>query len=138
MGPLKTPYPSEPPNDSDLDPETCHILDLPHASRTYKTLISGGHYDTGSKSVAVIDGSLPGSMSVAVWDTLRSEDAGGDENVRRVAKGNAALVLVEMIAGLKAVGSGQEVGEVLGGMRKELRRSGRRGAGSLADALEAQ
>ena len=122
--------------DADVNAESSHILDLSYASRTYKTLISGGHYDAQTESVAVIDGSLAEMMSVAVWDTLRSEEVGGDENVRRVARGNAALVLVETIAGLKRSGRSKEVKAVLGGMGDELRGSGKRGAGPLADALE--
>ncbi|RSH91237.1 pumilio domain member 6 [Saitozyma podzolica] len=106
VAPLRVEYPDVAPEDSDLDPSTSHPFDLSHAVRTYKALLSGGHFNTSTKSIEVIDPSLPLQFAEAVWHAVVSEDAGGADNAVRLAKGNAPFVLVEMIAALKGNGSG--------------------------------
>jgi len=120
------------------EPETSqHLLDLSHSTRTYKILISGGHFDLTSKSVKVIDESLSTAFAQAVWSALTSEEAGGEENVVALAKGNGAFVLVELIEALKKAGKAGDVKRVLGGkgVRADIEQSGQKGAGLLAEKL---
>jgi pumilio family protein 6 len=87
----------------------------------------------------VIDPSLPQKFAEAVWQAIASEDAGGAENAKRVAKGSAPFVLVEMIAALKGSGSKMigDVKKVLGekGVGEEVERGGKKGAALLAEKL---
>ena len=134
---MKTPYADPAPDGSDLDPTTSHLLDLSHSTRTYKALLSGGHYNPSTSSVNVIDSALPTLSANALWDALISPEAGGEENAVRVAKGNAAFVMVEMIEGLVKVGRGAEVKKVLGSssVRERIVAGGRKGAAMLAEKL---
>ena len=135
LAPLRVPYAST--VETEDDASDAHVLDLPHASRTFKTLISGGHFDTVSKSINIIDADLSKQMAEGVWDAIRSDEAGGEENAMNVAKGNAALVLVEMISVLKSEGRGSEVKKALKGSVKEIRGGGKKGAELLATTIEA-
>lgn len=124
----------------EAEPETSqHLLDLSHSTRTYKTLISGGHFDLSTKSVKVIDPSLSTAFAQAVWNALTSEEAGGESNVIALAKGNGAFVLVELVEALKKAGKAGDVKRVLGGkkVRGEIETSGQKGAGLLAEKLVA-
>jgi pumilio family protein 6 len=139
VAPLRVEYPEVSPEDSDLDPSTSHPFDLSHAVRTYKALLSGGHFNTSTKSIEVIDPSLPLQFAEAVWHAVVSEDAGGADNAVRLAKGNAPFVLVEMIAALTGNGSGLvgEVKKVLGSkaVRDEIVKGEKKGAALLAEKL---
>ncbi|KAF9043743.1 ARM repeat-containing protein [Hymenopellis radicata] len=44
LAPCASPYPSE-------DASSVHVIDLPHTSRMYKTLLQGGHFNRGTSSI---------------------------------------------------------------------------------------
>lgn len=135
MQPLQTPYPDSPPTDEALDPATSHLLDLPHSSRTYRNLLSGGHYDSRAKQVDVVDPALPAQVGEALW---RAIVAPGQDNVVRIATGNGAFVLVELVGALK--GDAELLGEVkqvLGTKQvmNLIRKADRRGGSLLVESL---
>lgn len=138
--PLETPYPEEPTsNESESDAEAQHVLDLSHATRTYKTVLTGGKFKLKTQTVEMMDEKLPALAASAFWDAIVSEDAGGAANAVRVAQGHASLVVVEMIAGLKKAGREAEVKKVLG--RKDViaavEAAGRKGSAVLLETLKA-
>jgi pumilio family protein 6 len=136
--PLTSPYPDPAPDVQAVDPTSSHVLDLAHSSRTYKTMLSGGHFDNKTSSVVVLDGALPAISAKAIWSAITSEESGGDNNVVRVAKGNAAFLLLETIEALVKSGKGEQVENVLGDPKviDAVRAGGRKGAAMLADRLE--
>jgi len=116
-----------------------HLLDLSHSTRTYKTLISGGHFDLSTKSVKIIDQELSTQFAQSVWSALTSDEAGGEDNAIALAKGNGAFVLVELVDALQKAGKAGDVKRVLGkkAVRGEIENAGQKGAGLLADRLAA-
>ena len=139
MAPLCVPYPDVAPMDSEIDPATSHLLDLSHSTRTYKLLLSGGHFDTSTGVVLVKDESLSPAFASAFWDAITSDDAGGVDNALRIAKGNAPFVVVEMVGALIAAGKGVAVKRVLGSdaVIRSVETSGKKGAELLAKTLSA-
>lgn len=127
------------PSAEELDPESSHLLDLSHSTRTYKTLLSGGHFNPTTKSVQVVDPALSAAFATAVWGAIKSEDAGGDENVKRLARANAAFVLVELIEALNKAGKGAEVKRVLASkdVKESIAASGRKGSALLVEKISA-
>lgn len=112
--PLRSPFPDLTPGEEAESSETQHLLGLSHCVRTYKTLLSGGHFDTASNSVKVLDSALPGLMSAALLDAVVSEDAGGEANLVRIATA-APFVVVELLAALPQSKAGQgQVKAILG------------------------
>ena len=83
----------------DVPAADAHLLSLSHSVRTYKLLLSGGHFNASTKSIDVIDASLPTAFASAVWQAITSEYAGGNDNAVKVAAG-APFVVVEMLAAL--------------------------------------
>ncbi|KAE8538083.1 hypothetical protein D1P53_006150 [Cryptococcus gattii VGV] len=134
---LTPPYPDPAPLDPNPDPTVSHPLDLSHAIRTYKLLLSGGHFDHKTQTLSIPDSSLSPAFSRAVWDALTSIEAGGAENVERVCKGNAPFVMVELIEGMKKRGDGDEVKKVLGkkGIKETVEKSVRKGSALLAEKI---
>jgi len=137
VSPLRTPYPSPAPSGSELNPSSTHLLDLPHSTRTYKLLLSGGHFDTSTQKLSIPDPTLSTAFASAFWEAIISEDADGEKNARRIAKGNATFVMVEMVQALVAAGRREEVKRVLAGEQciLDIRNTERKGASLLADKL---
>lgn len=157
MAPLRTPYAETPEAvaedkietdeaeevDAEAEAEvedsssTAHVLDLAHATRTYKTLLNGGHFDQKTKTVEVTDAELGQEFAKAVWAAITSGDAGGNENAVKLAQGGAAFVMAELVEALKKAGQAAAVKKVLGGaeVRKGVEGSGKKGAGLLAEKL---
>jgi pumilio family protein 6 len=136
--PLQAPYPDPAPVDLEsLDPTTAHILDLPHATRTYKLLLSGGHFNNATQTLHITNPSLPSEFASSCWDAITSPEAGGEENAVRLVKGNAMFVMVEMIEGLIKAGRSEEVKKILGGasVLEDIEASGKKGAGLLAEKI---
>ncbi|KAG7440558.1 ARM repeat-containing protein [Guyanagaster necrorhizus] len=86
------PYPS-------TDLASPHVIDLPHTSRMYKTLLQGGHFNRASNTVE----------KVAEWDSAVFADQlvetlGQDVIVGMCTKGerNGAFVVAEALSGDKA------------------------------------
>ncbi|RXK38341.1 hypothetical protein M231_04383 [Tremella mesenterica] len=113
-----------------------HILDLPHASRTYKTMLSGGHFNSKLSAVEVVDQKLRSDFSQAFWQAITSSEAGGETNVVELAKGSPFIVL-EMIGGLEDAGRLQDVKSVLGSkdVRQAIEAEGQKGATLLVEKL---
>ncbi|OCF39876.1 pumilio domain-containing protein [Kwoniella heveanensis CBS 569] len=134
---LRAPYPDPAPVDPNPDQTTSHPFDLSHAIRTYKTLLSGGHFNVSTKTLTVPDDKLSPLFAKAVWDAIVSEAAGGEDNVVRVAKGNAPFVVVELIEALKKAGQADGIKKVLGkkGVKEDVEKSVRKGAGLLAEKI---
>jgi pumilio family protein 6 len=145
--PLRAPYTETTPpvelEETDIAeevaPSDTHILDLPHATRTYKLLLSGGHYNNTTKTLHITDSTLPPTFASACWDAITSDEAGGVENARQLAKGDAMFVMVEMIEGLVKSGRGEEVKAVLGGedVLSGIDGSGKKGASLLVEKIRA-
>lgn len=116
---------------------TAHVLDLAHATRTYKTMLTGGHFDMKTKTVEVIDAQLGEDFAKAVWAAITSQEAGGKDNAVRIAQGGAAFVMVELVEALRKAGQSAAVKKVLGSaeVRKGIEASGKKGATLLADKL---
>ncbi|WWD15825.1 hypothetical protein CI109_100249 [Kwoniella shandongensis] len=137
--PLREAYADPAPVDPNPDPATSHPLDLSHSIRTYKTLLSGGHYNTSTQTLTVLDPTLSPSFARAFWDAISSEEAGGEANAIRIAKGNAPFVVVELIEALVKRGDGEEVKKVFGkkGVKEDVGKSVRKGAALLAEKIAA-
>jgi pumilio family protein 6 len=113
------------------------VLDLAHATRTYKTFLTGGHFDMKSKTVEVVDAQLGEDFANAVWAAITSDEAGGADNAVKLAQGGAAFVMVELVEALRKAGESAAVKKVLGSVkvRKAIETSGKKGATLLADKL---
>ncbi|KAF5349033.1 hypothetical protein D9758_012725 [Tetrapyrgos nigripes] len=88
---LRTPYPS---SDSDSSSST-HLIDTPHISRLYKTLLQGGHYNHQTKAVEKVDRRIwdAKAFGVEFVRTVGGEGEDEDEDEDEVEKGN---VIVDM------------------------------------------
>lgn len=144
VAPLQAPYldsaaaaEAEAEVEEQADPESIHILDLAHCTRTYKTLLSGGHFDMTTKTVDVIDPTFSAQFAQAFWSAMTSSEAGGQDNAVRLAKGNAPFVMVELIEALKRAGKSGEVKRVLGGkeVRTAIEQGEKKGSGLLVQKL---
>jgi pumilio homology domain family member 6 len=119
--PLRTPFSDD-----------AHILHLAHATRTYKTLLSGGHYNTKTSEVDVVDAILRSSFAKAIFEAVISDEAGGEQNLKDMAVGDVALVLVELISGLSEE-SKRKIKEILTGV--DIAGSNAKGAALLAERV---
>ncbi|KLT41976.1 ARM repeat-containing protein [Cutaneotrichosporon oleaginosum] len=113
-----------------------HVLALPHATRTYKTLLGGGHFSQAAKAIEVVDPALGRAFGTAMWRAL--VDAEGGENVRDVAAG-APFVVVELLAALDGSEVWPEVCEVMRSedVRAAVEASEMKGANVLAERIKA-
>ncbi|WRT67016.1 uncharacterized protein IL334_003982 [Kwoniella shivajii] len=134
---LRAAYPDPAPVEPNPDTTTSHPLDLSHAIRTYKTLLSGGHFNTSTQTTTITDSTLSPNFAKAVWEAITSEEAGGEENAIRLCKGNAPFVMVELIEALKKSGQGEKVKSVLGkkGVKESIEKSVRKGSAMLAEKI---
>jgi pumilio family protein 6 len=114
-----------------------HILTLPHATRTYKTLLGGGHFSQASKSIEVVDAGLGKAFAAAMWRAISADDAGGPTNAIKVAAG-APFVVVELLAALEGAALA-EAKDVLGGSDalEAVEASEMKGANVLAERIKA-
>jgi pumilio family protein 6 len=76
-----------------------HVLELAHATRTYKTLLGGGHFSMATKAIEVVDAQLGKDLANAFWAAISADEAGGHANAIRVAAA-APFVAVELLAAL--------------------------------------
>jgi pumilio family protein 6 len=90
-----------------------------------------------TKIVKVLDPALPPVMSSAVFKAINSEDAGGAENVIRIACA-APFVMVELLAALEVKGQKQLV-KILGTdeAKERIGASKASGVGLLVERIEA-
>ncbi len=87
LGACASPYPSE-------DATSVHVIDLPHTSRMYKTLLQGGHFDRKTSSIDKAPRWDAASFATAFINTL-----GRDVIVGMCTKGdrNGAFVVAEAL-----------------------------------------
>ncbi|KAL0959125.1 hypothetical protein HGRIS_014419 [Hohenbuehelia grisea] len=93
-----SPYPS-------ADASSPHLIDLPHASRLYKTLLQGGHFNHTTKSIDRASGWDAQSFAVQFVDIV-----GHDVCVAMCTKGegNGAFVVAELCEALCGDGADQD------------------------------
>lgn len=75
------------------------------------------------------------TLAEQMWKTISSEDAGGEDNIRHVALGNAPFVLVELVEALQTNEAlKSEVKRILkaGTLQADVEASVRKGASLLA------
>lgn len=138
LSPIATAYPNPASADPEADPTTAPLLDLSYAVRAYKTILSGGRFNTETKQVDNPDVELRQTFARRFWETITSEEAGGKQNAVNVAVGNAPFVMVELVESLRNDEKyGKEVKAVLGGQAviDEVKGSWRKGANLLHEKL---
>ncbi|KAL1411281.1 Pumilio y domain member 6 [Vanrija albida] len=115
-----------------------HPIELAHATRTYKTLLSGGHFNMSTKTIDVVDDKLSPTFAEAYWRAITSDDAGGATNAIKVAAA-APFVAVEMIEALKKTPVWNDAKAVLTGAdaRAAIASSEMKGANVLSERLAA-
>ncbi|KAF8751134.1 hypothetical protein RHS01_08716 [Rhizoctonia solani] len=111
LKPIRSPDP-----ESDLsDPTiTTHILNLSHASRLYKTLVQGGHYNQQTKS---IERSEQAPKSVP----KKFMYVAGKENVVSMALGEGGFIVAEVVGKLKDEGDYDDLKEIRSWFKKDAR-----------------
>ncbi|CAE6355347.1 unnamed protein product [Rhizoctonia solani] len=115
LAPVSNPY-SPPDPESDLsDPTiTTHILNLSHASRIYKTLVQGGHFNQQTKK---IERSEQAPKEVA----RKFIHTAGKENVIAMALGDGGFIIAEVIGKLKEEGDQENLKQVRSWFKKDVR-----------------
>ncbi|CAE6377945.1 unnamed protein product [Rhizoctonia solani] len=115
LAPISSPY-APPGPESDLSDPTIstHILNLSHASRLYKTLVQGGHFNQQNKK---IEHSEQAPKEVA----RKFMHAAGKENVMSMALGEGGFVIAEVIGKLKDEGDQEGLKEIRSWFKKDVR-----------------
>jgi len=118
----------------DDEEDSTHILNLPHAVRTYRTLLSGGHFSRASNSIDLVAPELRQQLAKAAWKSITSEQG----NALNIALGEGTFVMAELVQALVDAGEGSSVKKVLGEKEiGEIEASTRNGAGLLVEKLRA-
>ncbi|KAH8107264.1 ARM repeat-containing protein [Phellopilus nigrolimitatus] len=130
LGLLDAPYPAPagaPP----------HVLDVPHASRAYKTLLQGGHF---SQQARVIE-RAPASAHNAAGFARAWLARVGEARTRAVGQAGGAFVVGALAERVREEGTAEERGELRGWFGDEWRRAVEegevKGKKVLLDALDA-
>jgi pumilio family protein 6 len=114
--------------------DSTHILNLPHAVRTYRTLLSGGHFSRSANAIDLIAPELRTELAKAAWKSINSESG----NALNIALGEGTFVMAELVQALIDAGLGADVKKVLGEKEiGEIEASTRNGAGLLVEKLRA-
>ncbi|CAE6500228.1 unnamed protein product [Rhizoctonia solani] len=131
--PISSAYtPPEP--ESDLsDPTTAtHILNLSHASRLYKSLVQGGHFNQQTKQ---IERSEQAPKNVAE----KFMHAAGKENITSMALGEGGFIVAEVIGKLEEEGNEENLKKMRSwferSTRERLSKGGIRGSAVLLERL---
>jgi len=99
LEPVGASYPSstgdEPENETSL-----HAIQLPHTSRTYKTLLQGGHFSHATKTVERAPHFSPGKFAEEFVNVVGQDK----ENALRIAKGDGAFVFAELLERIREEG----------------------------------
>ncbi|GMK55421.1 hypothetical protein CspeluHIS016_0204770 [Cutaneotrichosporon spelunceum] len=107
-----------------------HPLHLAHATRTYKTLLAGGHFSHRTGAIEVVDPLLGRQLAQAMWTAICEP---GDANAVAVAAG-APFVVLELLA---AMGEGEDAVRVLRDGVLAIEEGGMKGAGVLVERIRA-
>ncbi|KAG6889424.1 hypothetical protein C0995_001191 [Termitomyces sp. Mi166 len=109
---ISTSYPS-------ADPSSPHLIDLPHTSRLYKTLLQGGHFNHTTKSVDLAPNWDAGLFAEEFVKVVGKDVAIG---MCTLGEGNGAFVVAEMCEALiRDGGRGEVRKEVKGWFGDEVR-----------------
>ncbi|KAJ1305592.1 hypothetical protein OPQ81_000589 [Rhizoctonia solani] len=133
LGPISNAYtPPEPESDLSDTTTTTHILNLSHASRLYKTLVQGGHFNQQTKQIE--------RSEQAPEDVARKfMHAAGKENITSMALGEGGFVIAEVIGKLVEQGDQESLKEVRSwfkkGTRERLSKGDIRGSAVLLERL---
>ncbi|KAG8221634.1 armadillo-type protein [Butyriboletus roseoflavus] len=92
---LTSPYPSE-------DPTRPHLIDLPHTSRMYKSLLQGGHFSRSDQSVV-----RSPMFSPSKFASLFLSVVGRDTTIA-IAQGDGAFVVAELLERIREEGSDEQ------------------------------
>jgi pumilio homology domain family member 6 len=125
LAPLSRPYPTPVPSNGEL----MHLIDIPHSSRLFKTLIQGGHFDRSTSSVQVVSSFSPSSFASQFMQVV------GRENMVRMALGNGAFVVAELVKRVSEEGTETEKSELKGWFDKNVVSNIRVGQGRGSEAL---
>ncbi|WWC69567.1 uncharacterized protein I206_103510 [Kwoniella pini CBS 10737] len=136
---LEIPYPDPAPVEANPDIKTSHPLDLSHSIRTFKTLLSGGHFNTSTKKIEIPDENLSNQFSKLIWKSIFSSSL-SEENVIKICKGNAPFVMVELIEALKKSSEEKEFKEIKNvlkkkGVKEQIEQSVRKGSNLLVEKI---
>ncbi|KAJ4474996.1 armadillo-type protein [Lentinula aciculospora] len=92
---LATPYPSP-----DISSSTSHLLDLPYASRLYKTLLQGGHFNHYLKSVETGSNWNPTAFAVDFVKIVGGDDGAVIKDICTKGKRNGSFVVAQLCGAL--------------------------------------
>lgn len=108
---LSPPYPSS-------DPSAPHIIDIPPASRLYKTLLQGGHFSHSTHSIQ-----RPSASTFSPIEFARTwlKDV-GKEKTRAIASGDGAFVVAALCERVKEEGSTEDKKTLKGWFGKDFKR----------------
>ncbi|KAG8679681.1 pumilio domain member 6, partial [Ceratobasidium sp. 423] len=113
LAPISNAYtPPAPESDLSNPTTTTHILNLSHASRLYKTLVQGGHFNQQTKEIERSE-RAPKDVAGKFMHTA------GKENVTSMALGEGGFVIAEVIGKLK--GDQENLKEIRSWFKKDTR-----------------
>ncbi|KAG9094548.1 pumilio domain member 6 [Ceratobasidium sp. 370] len=119
------------PSDPTID---THILNLSHASRMYKTLIQGGHFNQQTKTIERVDGAPKGVAGAFMHAASR-------ENLVSMGLGDEAFLVAEIVGRLKEEGDESGLKEIRTWFGKDVRerlaKEGKKGFSVLLERLDA-
>lgn len=92
---LASPYPSE-------DPIRPHLIDLPHTSRMYKSLLQGGHFSRPEQSVVRSPTFSPSEFASLFLSVVRRD------TTISIAQGDGAFVVAELLERIREEGSDEQ------------------------------
>ena len=125
---LAAPYPSP-------DATSPHLMSLPHASRLYKTLLQGGHFNHTTKAVEPAESWSPASFARNFVELV------GQDTTVAMARGEGAFVVAALCEQLT---KGEEAAEARAevsrwftkAIRKEIADANGKGSAVLLEALQ--
>jgi len=125
--PLSAPYPS-------VDVTKPHVIDLPHTSRVYKSLLQGGHFNHTTKTVDRVP-----SWNSQTFGVALVESVDGDVITGMCTKGdrNGAFVVAELCAALEDGDAKAQLRKWFSkSVRKEIENGEGKGKKVLLDKLD--
>ncbi|KAB5590423.1 Pumilio like domain containing protein [Ceratobasidium theobromae] len=134
LAPISSPYTPPEPNSDLSDPTvSTHILNLSHASRLYKSLVQGGHFNQQTKQIELAE-YAPRRVASAFMN------AAGHENVLAMALGEGGFVIAEVIGKLKEEGDKDNLEQIRSwfgnSTREKLKKGNSRGSMVLLQRLD--
>ena len=125
---LASPYPSE-------DDARPHLIDLPHASRMYKSLLQGGHFSHSEQTVVRAPSFSPSEFASVFLSIV------GERTTIAISQGDGAFVVAELLERIREDGSDEQRKTVRGwfddAVVARLRDSEAKGKHVLVDKIKA-